>query len=124
VYGQYWPIQNVHTHSQPLLSFLRFAGVEPIAEGLRIVPSMQAASWSVESPSFALAYTHDAVAGRMSTRGDRIELHVRLPEELVGRKLRVTSSAATARHELRGADVIIGLAGPARGEWAWRIERA
>jgi hypothetical protein len=123
VYGQYWPIQNVHTHSQPLMSFLRLAGVEPIAEGLRIAPAMPPAAWSVESPSFALAYSRDTVAGRMSTRGDRIELHVRLPDGLVGHEVRVTGSAATVEHEVLGADVIVRLQGPSGGAWDWRVER-
>jgi hypothetical protein len=124
VYGQYWPIQNVHTHAQPVLSFLRLAGVEPIAEGLRIAPALQAAAWSVESPSFALEYSPDIVAGRISTRGDRIEFHVRLPAGLVGRELRVTSTAITMRQEVRGADVVIRLEGAAGGKWDWRVERA
>jgi hypothetical protein len=124
VYGQYWPIQNVHTHSQPLLSFLRLAGVEPMLGGLRIAPAFPFDEWNVASPSFALDYSPDVVAGRMSTRGDRIEFHLRLPAGLVGRELRVTSSAAAVHHELRGADVILRLEGAAAGGWDWRVERA
>ncbi len=124
VYGQFWPIQNVHAHAQPLLSFLRLAGVEATEEGLRIAPVFPAAAWSIDSPSFALAYSPDAVTGRLHTRGDRITLRVQLPDGLAGAELRVTSSAASVQHELSGSDVVVRLERPADGSWDWRVERA
>ena len=123
-FGQRWPIQNVHAHAQPLLSFLRLVGLEPTPEGLRIAPAIPAKDWSIDAPAFGLQYSEDSVAGRMHTLGDSIEISVRLPEGLAGRELRVTSTAANVGYERDGADVTLRLAGPANGRWEWRIERA
>jgi hypothetical protein len=124
VYGQFWPIQNVHTHSQPLLSFLRLAGVEPTAGGVRIAPAFPFNEWSVASPSFAIEYRAESVSGRISTAGRTIEIQVRLPDALVGGELLVTGSAAKVDHEVQGGDVIIRLEGAVGGRWEWRVERA
>ena len=106
VYGQMWPIQNVHAHSQPLLSFLRLAGVEPTAGGMRIAPVFPFDEWSVTSPAFAIDYAAGYVSGRMRARGGSIELQVRLPKALLGPR--------AARHG-------IGVEGRSRG--AGRVRR-
>lgn len=124
VYGQIWPIQNVHTHSQPLLSFLRLAGVEPIAGGLRIAPAIPSGAWSIASPSFGVEYSADTAAGHLTTAGAEIELRLRLPGSLAGRELRATSSARSVQHEVSGDEIVLRLAGPADGRWDWRIEPA
>jgi hypothetical protein len=124
VYGQFWPIQNVHTHSQPLLSFLRLAGVEPTEGGVRIAPAFPFKQWSIASASFAIEYTAESASGRFSAAGNSIELQVRLPDALVGSDLHVTGSAGTVDHEMQGADVIIRMQGAIDGRWEWRVERA
>lgn len=124
VFGQSWPVQNVHTHSQPLLSFLRLAGVEPTAGGVRIAPAFPFKEWSVASPSFAIAYAAESVSGRVNTAGHSVELQVRLPDALVGSDLRVSGSATSVDHEVRDSDVIIRMQGATGGKWEWRVGRA
>ncbi len=124
VFGQSWPIQNVHTHSQPLLSFLRLAGVEPTESGVRIAPVFPFSEWSLTSPAFGIEYAADSVSGHMSAAGDSIELQVRLPGALAGGDVRVTGSAAMVDHEPQGADVVIRMRGPSGGRWEWRVDRA
>jgi hypothetical protein len=122
VYGQIWPVQNVHVHSQPLLSFLRLAGVEPTAGGVRIAPVFPFDEWSIASPGFGVEYAARSASGWMRALGDAIELRVRPPAALAGEDVRVTASAASVEHDLADGDVVIRLAGASSDRWEWRIE--
>jgi hypothetical protein len=48
---QHFPVNNLHSHSQPILSYLRLLGVEPTAEGTLQVGG----GGSFESPTFRIA---------------------------------------------------------------------
>ncbi len=48
---QHFPVNNLHSHSQPILSYLRLLGVEPTADGTLQVGG----GASFESPTFSVA---------------------------------------------------------------------
>ena len=123
VFGQVWPVQNVHAHSQPLLSFLRLAGVETTQTGLRIAPMLPFDEFAIESPNFALRYEAVAVSGRVSAAGDEITLEVALPRAIADRELRVTSSASSTDHSVASGVVVLTMRGIA-GTCDWRIDVA
>jgi hypothetical protein len=75
-----WPVTNMHSHAQPLLSSLRLAGVSASAAGLTIDPVAPYDQLSWQSSSFAVAYTLTSVIGSIQTIGaDSFTMTVKLP---------------------------------------------
>jgi hypothetical protein len=75
-----WPVTNMHSHAQPLLSSLRLAGVSASADGITIDPVAPYDHLSWKSSSFAVAYTPASVTGSIQTLGaDRFTLKIKLP---------------------------------------------
>lgn len=75
-----WPVTNMHSHSQALLSSLRLAGVSASPDGVTIdpVPPYDHLAW--KSSSFAVAYTPASVTGTIQTIGaDTFTMKVKLP---------------------------------------------
>ena len=119
------PIQNVHAHAQPLLSFLRIAGVGCDAEGLVVRPRFPDGTgdaWSFHQRSrhgLSVSYAPDGVSGRFAACGPAVSVRVALPPALAGgAALAVTGNAervSFTRSE-DGAEVTVLLIGPAAGD--------
>jgi hypothetical protein len=121
-FGQRWPVQNVHAHAAPLMSFLRLAGLGSDPDGLTIAPALPDERFSIESEHFALAYTTDRVSARHPARSDSTRVRVRLPRALEGQTPALTSSAVRADVRIDGTDAVVDLSGPNAREWVWQIQ--
>ena len=118
------PIQNMHAHAQPLLSFLRIAGVGCDADGLVIRPRFPDGtgdSWSFHQRSrhgLSVSYAPECVSGRFAACGPAASVRVALPPKLAAAgdgALAVTGNAArvTFTRSDDGAEVTVLLIGPA-----------
>ncbi len=80
---QDFPVTNMFSHSEPLLSSIRLAGVSTSQRGIRIDPGFPFDDFTWESSVFAVRYTPTKASGKLLTVGaDSYEVRVRLPREL------------------------------------------
>jgi cellobiose phosphorylase len=74
---QDFPIGNMFSHSEPLVSGIRIAGLAADGDGLVVDPVVPYAEFSWESPFFAVARRAGEIAGRVTALGDDV-LRVRV----------------------------------------------
>jgi hypothetical protein len=116
-----WPVTNMHSHSQPLLSSLRLAGISASADGITIdpVPPYDGLSW--KTSSFAVVYTPLSVTGSIQTIGaDTFTVKVKLPPGV--------STASSVRVDGAAVDftasppfVAFAVTGTAGGTVVWEV---
>jgi hypothetical protein len=78
-----FPVTNMFSHSEPLLSSLRMVGVTVDEQGLTIDPALPLDTFSWQSRVLSVGYTPTEAHGTVSTLGDDVlELRVRPPSKV------------------------------------------
>jgi len=80
-----FPAGNPHTHSQPLLNTIRFAGIEADALGFRVIPQFPFPNFSWNTPTHSVTYTAKQARGTFKVATQQpFRVTVLLPTELQG----------------------------------------
>jgi len=105
-----FPIMNMNQHASPLIALIKFAGIFPESDGIRISPGFPLKRWQLLFPLLGINYSQERISGYyIGINNGSMKMIVDIPEKMNQKKLNIKINGENVQFEIKENRVIFTL---------------